>query len=130
MRRLRLLAALLLALALSASAHAATYYVAANGDDAHAGTSPDAAWRTLAKVQASVASGDTVLLRRGDVFREGMDFTDGKVDGLTFGAYGPDDSPQPVIDGGCPSPAGSPTRTASTLPRSTCRSSTCSSTAS
>ncbi len=102
MLRLRLLAACLMALALSASAHAATYYVAANGDDARPGTGPDAAWRTLAKVQASVASGDTVLLRRGDVFREGMDFTAGKVDGLTFGAYGPQDAALPPVG---PSPS-------------------------
>ncbi len=108
MRCLHRLAACLIALALSATADAASYYVANNGDDARPGTSAEAPWRTLAKARESVAAGDTVLLRRGDVFRESADFSSAKAQDLTFGAYGPQDAPQarvapqPVISGGVP----------------------------
>src|SRR5690242_18840640 len=49
------------------SAHAATYYVdCAAGSDAAPGTSPAAAWRSLAKVSGTTfIPGDAVLLRRG-----------------------------------------------------------------
>ena len=62
-----------------------TYYVdSAGGDDAAAGTSADAAWRTLANVNATVYEpGDRILLKAGSswsasgatVAREAYDYT-------------------------------------------------------
>ena len=46
-------AALAAVLLLLVPAMAVDYYVAADGADANAGTSPDAAWRTLARVNAA-----------------------------------------------------------------------------
>ena len=51
------------------SAHAATYYVSARGNDAAAGTSPAAAWRSLSKVNGfKLQPGDSVLLEGGQTF--------------------------------------------------------------
>lgn len=49
-----------------------TYYVdSARGDDAHPGTTPDRAWRSLAKLGAAdLVPGDTILLCSGGVWRE------------------------------------------------------------
>src|SRR3954471_1097840 len=45
------------------------YYVSPAGDDAAAGTSPDTAWRTLAKVNnTQLQPGDAVLLQAGATF--------------------------------------------------------------
>ena len=45
---------------------AATYYVnGARGDDASAGASPESAWKTLDKANASLMPGDTCLVRGG-----------------------------------------------------------------
>ncbi len=57
-----------LALGVTASAFATTYYVdSAGGSDANAGTSSGAAWQSLAKVNglASFAAGDAILFIRG-----------------------------------------------------------------
>lgn len=43
-------------------------YVAANGNDSADGLSPETAWRTLTKLNASLPSGAEARLRRGDVF--------------------------------------------------------------
>nr|WP_219909775.1 DUF1565 domain-containing protein [Pseudoduganella armeniaca] len=53
-----------LALALSAHAAAATYYVAPGGSDGAAG-SKAAPWKTFAKAQEAVVAGDTVYFRGG-----------------------------------------------------------------
>lgn len=45
-----------------------TYYLSALGADDSDGRSPETAWRTIARANAAVRPGDTVLLRRGDVF--------------------------------------------------------------
>ena len=80
---------------------AATYYVdAVNGDDHNSGTSPDAAWRTLARVNAlSFSPGDTMLLRRGSVWREQLNFPSSGNSGapITIDAYG--NGPLPVVSG-------------------------------
>lgn len=60
--------ALVLAAALLAcSAHGATYYVDdAGGSDANSGTSSNAAWRTLSKVNSRTFSpGDRILFKAG-----------------------------------------------------------------
>ena len=53
------------------SAGAVEYYVdSAAGDDAAAGTSPQAAWRSLAKVNAAeLRPGDVVRFKRGGLWR-------------------------------------------------------------
>ncbi len=50
-----------------AATHA--FYVAADGNDANSGRSPDAPWKTIARVnQATFQPGDAILLRSGDVW--------------------------------------------------------------
>ncbi|HYG77772.1 MAG TPA: right-handed parallel beta-helix repeat-containing protein [Planctomycetota bacterium] len=65
-------AALVLFLASFSSLAATTYYVdGQSGADSNAGTAPDAAWKTLAKVTASqnlLQPGDSILLRSGQTF--------------------------------------------------------------
>uniref|UniRef100_UPI0035684F96 hypothetical protein n=1 Tax=Roseovarius sp. TaxID=1486281 RepID=UPI0035684F96 len=46
-----------------------TYYVSVDGDDAHSGTSPEQAWRTIQHAADRVAVGDTVLIGEG-TYRE------------------------------------------------------------
>lgn len=53
------------ALALSAHAAAATYYVAPDGNDGATG-SKAAPWRTLARAQEAAVAGDTIYLRGGN----------------------------------------------------------------
>ncbi|MGM9653037.1 MAG: hypothetical protein ACI3XP_05305 [Eubacteriales bacterium] len=44
------------------------YYVSAVGDDAADGRTPESAWRTIPKVNASIRGGDVVRFRCGDTF--------------------------------------------------------------
>ncbi len=55
-------------------ASATTYYVSSStGNDSNTGTSAAAPWKTLAKVNgAALVAGDSVLLRRGDVWNESL----------------------------------------------------------
>jgi hypothetical protein len=83
---------------------ARTFYVAGAGDDGAAGTSPETAWRTLAKVQSQVygggfAPGDAVLFRRGDTYRGTLNFNrSGMAENPIFlGAYGT--GARPVLSG-------------------------------
>jgi len=46
-------------------AFAAEYYVAPNGNDGNAGTSPSSPWRTIGKANAQLKPGDVVYLRGG-----------------------------------------------------------------
>ncbi len=67
------------------------YYVAASGDDANDGKSPQTPWKTLEKVSAApLAPGDGVLFRRGDVFR-GRVYTR---PGVSYGACGTGEKPR------------------------------------
>ena len=57
-------------LAYASSVLGALYYVSNSGNDGNAGTSPTAAWKSLAKVNRfSFAPGDVVLFERGGVWR-------------------------------------------------------------
>lgn len=69
---------------------ATTYYVAAEGNDANAGDSASAPWRSLGRVNtADLKPGDTVLFRRGDHWREQLIPRRGDATGvITYGAYG------------------------------------------
>ena len=78
------------------------YYVSPQGDDTAAGTSPEAAWKTVAKVNASTFLPKTaVRFLRGGVWHEQLNISSsGTADAyLTFGSYGPTSSELPVLDG-------------------------------
>lgn len=82
-----------------------TFYVdAETGDDANAGLSPDAAWRTathafqgLAQRTARYQPGDQILFRRGQTFdfENNVAIGHNKNYGYVFGTYG--EGPRPVI---------------------------------
>jgi hypothetical protein len=81
-------------------ADAVTYYVSAEGDDTAAGTSSDAAWRSLEKVGATTfAPGDRILLRAGDTWTGQLWPKGSGVPGhpITIDSYG--DGPKPRIAG-------------------------------
>jgi hypothetical protein len=90
-----LLSLLALLCLLSAAGDAATYYVANKGSDAALGTSPEAPWKTIARVNATkLAPGDAVLLKRGDRWREQLDPQSGSEGRpITYGAYGSGEKP-------------------------------------
>lgn len=67
------------------------YYVCHDGDDALDGLSPDTAWQTLQKVNdAQLCPGDSVLFRRGDLFRGSFHAQEG----VFYGAFGTGDKPR------------------------------------
>jgi lambda family phage minor tail protein L len=61
-----------------------TYYVRTDGSNSSVGTSDATAWATLAYAEAHVSSGDTVLLKRGNVWAADIN----AVSGVTYNAYG------------------------------------------
>ncbi len=68
-----------------------TYYVANDGNDDADGTSPEKAWKTVAKVSAApLRNGDKVLFKRGDLWRERLTAKSG----VTYSAYGEGDKPR------------------------------------
>jgi hypothetical protein len=83
---------LFMMLGLGATANATTYYVSSSqGSDGNSGTSSTAAWATLAHVNAQTFQpGDSILLRRGDVWNESLvPPSSGAVGNpITFDAYG------------------------------------------
>jgi parallel beta-helix repeat protein len=96
--RKRFLLRVILTLCLGSTAplQAATYYVdAANGRDDNSGTDPGQAWQTLNRVRSSMRSGDTVLLRRGALWRSQLTLYG--LSNITLGAYG--QGARPVISG-------------------------------
>jgi hypothetical protein len=86
---------------------AATYYVnSRSGRDTNSGLSSQSAWRTLDRVNhAALLPGDSVLLKRGEVWRETLTPPASGSEGNTirFGAFGL--GPRPVISGSDPVPA-------------------------
>ncbi|MGI6461907.1 MAG: choice-of-anchor Q domain-containing protein [Candidatus Hydrogenedentales bacterium] len=87
-------------LAGATGAFAATYYVANAGSDDNSGLSPQEAWASLSQVnEHSLAPGDAVLFRRGDVWRGQLVPQNGSSEGgyLTYGAYG--EGPKPRLLG-------------------------------
>lgn len=87
------------AAASSGSFHA--YYVdSANGNDSNNGTSESAAWKTIAKVNASsFAPGDHILFNRGDTWRDLLAISSSGTaeDPIVIDAYG--SGAAPVISG-------------------------------
>jgi len=76
-------------------AEGAVYYVSAQGSDRNDGKSEKTPWRTIARVNAEpLKPGDTVLLRRGDHWRERLVPQSGSPTGyVTYGAYGSGEKP-------------------------------------
>lgn len=75
-----------------------SYYIDASfGDDRNAGTSPQAAWKTIGKVNAAALKpGDAVAFKRGEVWREQLRIRASGQPGtpITFCAYGPGAPPR------------------------------------
>ena len=72
-----------------------TYYVSNAGNNGNNGLTPATSWLTLAQVNATVlASGDSVLLKRGDVFYGTLT---NAATGVTFADYGT--GAKPIISG-------------------------------
>lgn len=74
-----------------AAPYAAEYYVdAQNGDDNAPGTAPDAAWRSLERVnRAELLPGDRVLFRRGGLWRGRLSARNGEEGNpVYYGDYG------------------------------------------
>ena len=80
---------------LSCQAQAATYHMSIVGDDGNDGKTPQTAWRTLDRVNsAALAPGDSVLFRRGDVWRGQLRPCSGDDTApVTYGAFGEGDKP-------------------------------------
>lgn len=79
---------------------AATYHVdSATGNNDSTGLSPDTAWRSLEKVnQAQLEAGDTVLFKRGGVWRGQLVPRNGAPGApISYGAYG--SGPRPLLLG-------------------------------
>ncbi len=76
---------------LAPSGDGVVYYVAADGDDAANGRTPQTAWRSIARVgAATLAFGDVVLFERGGVYRGRLNLTTG----VSYGAYGEGEKPR------------------------------------
>jgi hypothetical protein len=93
---------LCLSITLSSLARSTSYYVdSVDGHDGGTGTTIATAWRTLAKVNASLfRPGDFVLFKRGGVWREGPlkpSVSGNEGNPVTFAAYG--SGAKPVING-------------------------------
>ncbi|MBD3190223.1 MAG: hypothetical protein GF308_06250 [Candidatus Heimdallarchaeota archaeon] len=68
-----------------------TYYVdATNGDDGNIGTSPEMAFKTIARAKEYFAPGNTILLKRGQTWREQIYIENSGTanNPITFDAYG------------------------------------------
>src|SRR5438270_12899317 len=78
------------------------YYVSPNGSDSNAGTSIDAPWKTVVKVNASsFQPGDQVLFQRGGQWRESLSASSSGVAGspIVYGAYGDAAQARPLFIG-------------------------------
>ena len=88
---------LLLLLTSCSSGTTKTYYVSASGDNKKDGTTAATAWKTISKVNSKkFLPGDSILFRRGDVWRESMTITASGNSGnyITFGSYGSGNRPK------------------------------------
>src|SRR5262245_47688308 len=82
-------------------AQSATYYVdAKDGNDGNSGTSPNSAWKSLEKVNGfQFQPGDSVLFKRGEIWREQLNFPSSGAEGrpIVLDAYGA--GTLPIISG-------------------------------
>jgi hypothetical protein len=101
----RMIAVLVIALLGTGSATADMYYLdATGGNDTLNNGTESSPWKTLAKVASVLKAGDTVHLKRGEVWKERLTIPVSGQPGspITFTAYG--EGPKPVIHGGRPFP--------------------------
>ncbi|MBS0028160.1 RICIN domain-containing protein [Chitinophaga sp. 22321] len=80
-----------------------TYYIDLNGDDNNSGKSPDAAWKSLEKINAATFSpGDHILFKSGDSWTGSLQPKGSGTSGapIVIDKYGGD--AKPVINGGGP----------------------------
>ena len=88
---------LVLAAFLFSAPYAATYYIANSGSDQNDGKSAATPLATLAAAKTKLKANDTILLNRGDVFRESLNVA--SVSNPSFGCYGTAQSAMPIISG-------------------------------
>jgi hypothetical protein len=77
-----------------------TYYVSDAGDDGNAGTSVNAPWKSISKINDTVLNpGDTVSLRRGDTWNGGIVVDQSGTDraAITLNSYGSGSQPTIVV---------------------------------
>jgi hypothetical protein len=87
-------------LVLANVSYGATYYVANGGNDLNDGRNPNSPWKTIAKVEAAnLQPGDTILLKRGDEWREMLDvhWSGSPAARIEFSSYG--SGALPIISG-------------------------------
>lgn len=73
----------------------ATYYISGAGCDKNDGLTPETAWKTTDHANRTIAGGDTVLLRCGDIFYGNVKLPAGTTETPTvLGAYGEGAKPQ------------------------------------
>jgi hypothetical protein len=77
--------------------YGATYYVASSGSDQNSGRTSNEAFATIAYAKTKLASRDTLLLNRGDVFRDSLNLS--SLTDPVIGAFGDAQLPKPVISG-------------------------------
>jgi hypothetical protein len=87
----------LLCLCFCISAGATTYYCSNSGSDQNAGTSENAALATLPFAKTKMRGNDTLLLMRGDVFRDSLNLT--ALANPAIASYGTPGLDRPVISG-------------------------------
>lgn len=80
----------------SMAVNAAKYYVSNSGLDQNNGKDSLLPWQHLSEARANAKSGDTVLLKRGDVFRESAGNLSSN---LYIADYGASSSPLPTVSG-------------------------------
>lgn len=92
---------------IQAMASGSTYYVdATSGSDSNSGLAPDKPWKTINKVNNSTfLPGDSVLLKRGEIWREKLTVPSGGSIGnpITLGSYST--GAKPIIQGANNNPA-------------------------
>jgi len=77
-----------------------TFYLdSETGDDSRSGQSPDAAWKTVKRLQQEkIVPGDSVLFRRGGLWRESLKPASGEPERpIVYGAYG--EGEKPILQG-------------------------------
>ena len=78
-------------------AFSATYYCSNSGNDQNTGISDTAAFATVSHAKTKLRSGDTLLLKRGDIFRDTLNLT--SISNPVLDAYGTIGSQKPVLSG-------------------------------
>jgi hypothetical protein len=76
---------------------ATNYYIDVfSGNDSNTGTSPEKAWKTIGRVNsATLIPGDSVLFKRGEVFRGNLIPANGSMSGnITYADYGTGNKPK------------------------------------